>query len=280
MIVNRIQLGPDTPVVMGILNVTPDSFYNKGRQSAFEEIMKNAGRMVDQGASILDVGGQSTRPSSTVISPGEELARVLPVMKELRKNFPSVILSIDTYWSRVAEECIRAGADMINDISGGELDPGIMDVSATYDKTYICTHMQGTQQTMQLNPVYSDVTKEVINFFEHKINSLTQKGVKNILIDPGFGFGKTLAHNYTLLNDLDLFTSFGKPVLAGLSRKSMVYKPIGSNSEKALNGTTALNMIALQKGTSVLRVHDVREAMECIQLHHILQENKSIRLSQ
>ncbi len=269
------SISSENPVVMGILNATPDSFYNKGRESSLDEIMIHAMSMIAEGAAILDIGGQSSRPNAGIISTEEELQRVLPVIKAIHNKFPSTILSIDTYRSEVAEKSIDAGVTIINDISGGEMDKHIIDIAIKYKATYICMHMQGTPQTMQQQPHYKNICKELYEYFSHKIITLQEKGLDDILIDVGFGFGKTLEHNYELLNHLSSFLPLQKPIVAGISRKSMVYKPLHSNAENALNGTTALHMIALQNCASVLRVHDVKEAMECILLHKKLQEIRS-----
>jgi dihydropteroate synthase len=251
---------------MGILNVTPDSFYNKGRASELDDILADAKKMIADGATILDIGGMSTRPNAKEISIDEEIKRVIPIITTLRKMDSSILISIDTYRSEVAREAMKVGANIINDISGGELDAAIIDVAIEFNATYICMHMQGNPRTMQIEPKYDDVVQEIYSFFEQRINSFSKKGLGSIVLDVGFGFGKTIEHNYKLLKNLSSFNSLEKPILAGLSRKSMVYRPLNINAEQALNGTTALNMIALQQGIKILRVHDVKEAMECVKL--------------
>lgn len=266
-------LNLDEPVVMGILNVTPDSFYNKGRENKLDELINKSTQMIGEGASILDIGGQSTRPKADMISADEEIKRVLPLIEAIHARFPSTILSIDTFRSEVAKAAINGGADIINDISGAELDPAIIDIAISKKVPYICMHMQGTPETMQDHPHYEDVCLEVYEYFKQKIRMFEQQGLVDIILDVGFGFGKTIHHNYQLLNQMYLFQSLGKPMLAGLSRKSMVYKPLHSSAEYALNGTTALNMIALQNGAKILRVHDVKEAKECVTLFSQLKQN-------
>jgi dihydropteroate synthase len=251
---------------MGILNVTPDSFYTKGRQNSLQEHIDKAGQMLDEGAAILDIGGMSTRPRAEVIVPEAEQARVLPVIEALKKHFPQVFISIDTYRTNVAKSAVAAGADMVNDISAGELDAEMLTAVASLNVPYIAMHMQGTPETMQQNPGYDDISREIFDFFTEKIRQCRSAGIKDILLDPGFGFGKTIAHNYRLLKEMNAFLVLEKPLLVGVSRKSMIYKPLKSNAEGALNGTTAVHMLALQQGASVLRVHDVKEAQECIDL--------------
>ncbi|HOZ50900.1 MAG TPA: dihydropteroate synthase [Chitinophagaceae bacterium] len=273
MKIKGITISRENPLIMGILNATPDSFYNKGRESSLAELELNAMNMIANGATILDIGGQSTRPKAEMISAEKELERVLPIIKAIHSKFPSTILSIDTFRSEVAEKCLDAGADIINDISGGELDPKIIDIAIQYKVPYICMHMQGTPETMQINPHYENVSLEVFQYLNQKINWMNDKGLEDIILDLGFGFGKTISHNYQLLNQLSLFLDLGKPLLAGLSRKSMIYKPLGTDAQQALNGTTALNMIALQNGASILRVHDVKEAKEVVTLYQQLLMN-------
>lgn len=270
---NEIDINPANPIVMGILNATPDSFYNQGRESSLDELLHNAGKMIDEGATILDIGGQSSRPNAVLVSVDEECSRVLPILKMIRAEFPRVLLSIDTFQSEVARLCIEHGANIINDISGGDKDDAMMDIVAQYKVPYVCMHMKGTPQTMQDQPAYDNVVKDVYDFFVVKLQRLHSKGIDDVMLDVGFGFGKTLEHNYQLLSAMSSFLSLNKPLLAGISRKSMVYKPLHANAEQALNGTTALHMIALQQGASILRVHDVKEAMECIILHKKLTES-------
>jgi len=270
---NEIDINPANPIVMGILNATPDSFYNQGRESSLDELLHNAGKMIDEGVTILDIGGQSSRPNAVLVSVDEECSRVLPILKMIRAEFPRVLLSIDTFQSEVARLCIEHGANIINDISGGDMDDAMMDIVAQYKVPYVCMHMKGTPQTMQNQPAYDNVVKDVYDFFVVKLQRLHSKGIDDVMLDVGFGFGKTLEHNYQLLSAMSSFLSLNKPLLAGISRKSMVYKPLHANAEQALNGTTALHMIALQQGASILRVHDVKEAMECIILHKKLTES-------
>ena len=254
------------PKVMGILNVTPDSFFDGGRYRNLDDALRLAEKHVEAGATFIDMGGMSTRPKSELISVEEESARLLPAIEAIRKRFPDVVISADTFRSTVAKESIASGADMINDVGGGTLDENMFETVAKLDVPYIMMHIQGTPQTMQDNPVYQDVLSEVEDYFIQCCFTLRSLGVKDIVIDLGFGFGKTLEHNYALLNDMRRFTSLGIPILAGLSRKSMINRVLGTEANEALNGTTALNMKALEQGASILRVHDVKEAMECVTL--------------
>ncbi|MCF8292424.1 MAG: dihydropteroate synthase [Chitinophagaceae bacterium] len=270
---NEIDINPANPIVMGILNATPDSFYNQGRESSIDELVNSAGKMIDEGATILDIGGQSSRPNAALIPVNEESSRVLPVLKMIRAEFPRVLLSVDTFHSEVARVCLENGANIINDISGGNMDDAMMDIVAQYKAPYVCMHMKGTPQTMQQQAAYDNVVMDVYDFFAAKLERLHTKGVDDVMLDVGFGFGKTLEHNYQLLSTMSTFLALNKPLLAGISRKSMVYKLLHSSAEQALNGTTALHMIALQQGASILRVHDVKEAMECIILHKKLTES-------
>ncbi|OSZ79234.1 dihydropteroate synthase [Chitinophagaceae bacterium IBVUCB1] len=255
-----------TPVIMGILNATPDSFYNKGRESDADSILRNAERMLSEGAAILDVGGASTKPGSGIIAPDEELRRVLPVLEALHRRFPDAWLSVDTYHSRVAKEAVAAGASIINDVSSGSIDSDMIATVAKLQVPYIAMHMQGTPATMQQNPQYNNVTQDILNYLRTTIDTCEAAGIKDIIIDPGFGFGKTLEHNYELLRNMHTLRMLGKPILAGISRKGMVWKALGTTPDEALNGTTALHMIALQQGANILRVHDVKEATEVVTL--------------
>jgi len=254
------------PLVMGILNITNDSFYRASRVNTHELWMETANRMLAEGAAILDIGAASSRPGADAISEDEELQRLLPVVKELSVTFPEAILSIDTYRSSVAKQTIEAGAHIINDISAGELDPGMFESIAGMGVPYIMMHMQGTPLNMQYNPKYKDVVDDIKDYFEKRLNKLFHLGHVSVLLDPGFGFGKTLSQNYEILRRLDEFSSFGLPLVVGLSRKSMIYKLLDSSPEDALNGTSVLNTMALLKGANILRVHDVREAIETIKL--------------
>lgn len=254
------------PKVMGILNITDDSFYDGGQFTDARKMLQHAEEMINEGADIIDIGGQSTRPGSKRIDVKSETERVIPALRDLKKNFPETIFSVDTYHSSVADAAINEGASIINDVSGGDFDSKMIEVVARYNIPYIVMHMQGTPETMQVSPTYMNVTDEVMNYFSNKISALRSLGVNDIIIDPGFGFGKTLEHNYTLLNNLQLFRMFELPILCGLSRKSMVGKLLNVSAEEALNGTTALNTIAIMKGANILRVHDVKEAVEVIKI--------------
>ncbi|MFN5134716.1 MAG: dihydropteroate synthase [Chitinophagaceae bacterium] len=256
----------EKPVVMGILNITPDSFYSGSRIENTDTILQKAQQMLNEGATILDIGGQSTRPGSTRISADEELKRVMPAIRLIKQQFQNCFISIDTYYSKVAKEAVIAGADMVNDISAGTMDEQMISTVATLDVPFIAMHMQGTPDTMQQNPAYENVTREVLDYFITKTGQCKAAGIQDIIIDPGFGFGKTIAHNFQLLRELEVFQILKYPLLAGLSRKSTIYKTLGTTAEEALNGTTVLNTIALQKGASILRVHDVKETMETIKL--------------
>ena len=259
-------LSLDEPVVMGIINATPDSFYEGHLKLNSEGILALAGNMIQDGAAILDIGGLSTRPGSNPVSVQEETDRVLPVIEAIHKIYPEIILSIDTYNSQVARAAVHAGASIINDISGGNLDKDMLSTVAGLQAPYICMHMQGTPATMQQAPVYSHVVKEVLDFFIANIEACNKAGIKDVIIDPGFGFGKTIAHNFQLLKELAVLKIINKPILAGLSRKSTIYKTLGITAADALNGTTVLNTMALLNGACILRVHDVKEATEAVRL--------------
>lgn len=254
------------PKVMGILNLTPDSFYDGGLYKAESDILRQVEKMLTEGATFIDMGAYSSRPNATDISPTEELNRLLPIVSLLIKNFPDILISIDTFRSSVAEPCILAGACMVNDISAGHMDTTMLDTVAKLKVPFIMMHMKGTPQNMQQHVHYEDLLKEILYYFSERIMKAKALGIIDIIIDPGFGFSKTTAQNYELLKHLDVFEMLEKPLLVGFSRKSMVYKPLKSSAQEALNGTTILNTIALQKNVSILRVHDVKEAMECIQL--------------
>ena len=265
-----------TPKVMGILNLAPDSFYDGGKFNNEKQILDHAGQMIQQGAAIIDLGAQSTRPNATRISTEDEWLRLQDPLKKIRKTFPSMILSIDTFHSGIATRALDEGADLINDISGGTMDENMFSVIAKYKVPYVLMHIQKTPQTMQQNPLYKNVTKELIQSFSERIQQLVSSGVHDIIIDPGFGFGKTTDHNYELLNNLGLFRIFNRPILAGISRKSMITKIVHCTPDDALNGTTALNMAALMNGADILRVHDVKEAVETIQLAQALHLQQSL----
>lgn len=256
----------EQPLVMGILNVNGDSFYAGSRLLNMDELLRKAIQMVQEGADILDIGGQSTRPGSTKISEEEELSRILPAIELLVKELEGVVLSVDTYYANVASQSVAAGVAMVNDISAGELDSSMIETIARLGVPYICMHMKGTPETMQQHAVYEDITKEVLDFFINKIKQCRLAGIHDIVIDPGFGFAKTIAHNFTLLKNLSLFQMLDVPIVAGISRKSTIYKTLDISVEDALNGTTVLNTIALQNGADILRVHDVKEAKEAIKL--------------
>ena len=258
---------------MGILNVTEDSFFDGGQYINEEQIIARCKKMLDEGASIIDIGAQSSRPGASLILADDELLKLLPIIKLLKTEIPKIIVSIDTFWAKTANECIRAGAHIINDISAGEMDENMFDTIAKLQVPYIIMHINGTPQNMQNNPTYNNVVAEVISYFDKKIALLKAKGVEQIIIDPGFGFGKTLVHNYQLLNALDQFNQFELPILIGTSRKSMIYKLLDTSPQEALNGTSVTNTMALQKGASILRVHDVKEAMECIKITTFAKNN-------
>lgn len=255
-----------TPVVMGIVNLTPDSFHLASRVNEQEAILDLVGRHLREGAAILDLGAQSTRPGADLLDAETEWSRLSPALKLIRGNFPEAILSIDTFYASVAERAVAKGADIINDVSGGQLDAAMFSTIGRLKVPYVLMHMQGTPKSMQRSPEYRDVTAEVIRHLAEGIDRLRQSGVPDVIVDPGFGFGKDLSHNYTLLRNLDAFRLLDAPLLVGLSRKSMVNKVLGTTAEQALNGTTVLNTLALTGGAKILRVHDVREAVEAIRL--------------
>ncbi|UII33311.1 dihydropteroate synthase [Fulvivirga ulvae] len=258
-----------SPLVMGILNTTPDSFFDGGRYTHEETILARAAAMADQGVDIIDIGGYSSRPGADDIPEEEELKRVIPHIKNIKKAFPDVYLSIDTFRAAVAEQSIEAGADIINDISGGELDKRMYDVVTDTQVPYILMHMRGTPKTMTKNTAYDSLLIEILDFFEKKVSELHSRGVKDIVVDPGFGFAKTMDQNYVLLKNLKYFKVLGLPLLAGVSRKSFIYKKLGIAPSEALNGTTVLNTIALLNGAQILRVHDVKEAVETVKLFNL-----------
>jgi dihydropteroate synthase len=262
---NNKGLSLEKPVVMGILNLTPDSFYDGGKYKNEQAIEDKLAYMIDSGASIIDIGAASAKPGSNLVDTKIEQKRLAPILS-LIKNYPSTFFSIDTYNSETVKFACDFGIDIINDISSGNIDSKMIETVAALGKPYITMHMQGEPENMQVSPSYVHVTKEVLQFFEHKIEALKKAGIHEIILDVGFGFGKTIAHNYQLLKELDLFESIGYPILVGLSRKGMIYNVLETTPEFALNGTTALNMVALQNGAKILRVHDVKEAMECVKL--------------
>lgn len=264
---NGQLLSLEVPQIMGILNVTPDSFYDGGHFTIVENAVRKSEEMIEEGAAIIDVGGMSTRPGAEIINEKEELKRVLPVIKEIKRRFPNVIVSIDTIRSEVARSAILEGASMVNDISGGDIDKEIWNVVNEYQVPYVLMHMQGRPESMQENPSYNNVSLEVLVYLRDKVFQLRSLGLKDIIIDPGFGFGKTIDQNYDLLKNLRSFEILECPIMVGISRKSMIHKLLGVEAKEALNGTTACHMIALQKGAKILRVHDVKEARQCILIH-------------
>lgn len=264
-----------TPVVMGILNVTPDSFFDGGRYLSPDAQVNRVEKMLNDGAAIIDIGAVSTRPGSEEVHQKGELERLLPSLKAIRHHFPECIISVDTYRPYVARAMIENGADMINDIYGGRYGEEMLKTIANLNVPYIMMHMKGTPGNMQVNPVYSDVVAEVTYFFEQQLIHCRQEGIRQVIIDPGFGFGKTVEHNFSLLEHLDSFQSFCVPLLAGLSRKSMINKALGIKPSEALNGTTVLNTIAILKGANILRVHDVKEAIEAIRLVKMMKNEET-----
>jgi len=256
----------EKPLIMGILNITPDSFYAGSRWSDEQEILHRAEKMLSEGADILDIGGQSTRPGAERISAEEEISRVIPAIKNVLKQFPEAIISVDTFYSEVAKQAVDNGAAIINDISAGSLDDKMFATVAKLNVPYILMHMQGEPQTMHLNPRYDNVVSEVVKFFSQKINELRLMGVNDLILDPGFGFGKTQEHNIQLMQHLDALTIFEIPLLVGISRKKMIQRMVETDAAGALNGTTALNTVALMKGAQLLRVHDVKEAVEAVKV--------------
>ena len=257
---------------MGILNITPDSFYDGGRFTEETALLNQVEKMLDEGATFIDLGAYSSRPGAKDISEEEELRRIEPVLNTILVRFPGVLISIDTFRSSIARYCLEAGASIINDISGGGLDPNMMKTVADLKAPYVMMHMKGTPQTMTEQTSYSDLLTDIRFTLSEKIAKARQLKINDIILDPGFGFSKTLTQNFKILKHLDLFQAFEVPVLVGLSRKSMIYKTLGTTAEGALNGTTALNMYALKQGASILRVHDVKEATECIRLFNEIRE--------
>ncbi|MEP6595375.1 MAG: dihydropteroate synthase [Ginsengibacter sp.] len=256
----------EKPIVMGIINITPDSFFGASRAQHNDAVLRKAEKMLSEGAAIIDIGGQSTRPGSQAISVDDEMRRVIPAIEIIVKKNPGAILSIDTYQSLIAKEAVNAGAHIVNDISAGNMDAAMFSTVALLKVPYICMHMKSTPQLMQHNPIYKNVTKEVLDFFIQKIDECKIAGINDVIIDPGFGFGKTIMHNFQLLKNLQVFQMLGKPILTGISRKSTIYKTLKIPVEEALNGSTVLHTLALQNGADILRVHDVKEAIEAITL--------------
>jgi dihydropteroate synthase len=262
-----------TQKVMGILNVTPDSFYDGGYYNSNAKILKQVEKMIRDGATIIDIGGYSSRPGADDIVEKIELDRVIPTLKDCKKYFPETYFSVDTFRSKVAEECINNGADIINDISGGNLDNNMMKIVGKYQIPYIIMHMKGNPSNMLKKAKYDDIIGELISYFSKKINDAAKFNIKDVIIDPGFGFAKNISQNFELLNNLDFFKNLKMPLLVGLSRKSMIYKTLNIKPDKALNGSTVLQTISLIKGANILRVHDVKEAVECIKLIEELKKN-------
>lgn len=255
-----------SPKIMGILNVTPDSFFDGGKYNNLNKIATQVDKMLQEGATFIDIGAYSSRPGAKHISEQEELSRIVPIITFLKREFPNILISIDTFRSEVAKQCIANGACIINDISCGEMDKKMFETIAELQVPYIIMHMQGTPQNMQQNPKYSNITQDILFYFSKKIAQLHNLQINDIIIDVGFGFGKTIDNNYQLLSELELFQNLEKPMLVGLSRKSMFYKYLNSTPQQALNATTIANTIALQKGASILRVHDVKPAMEVVKI--------------
>ncbi|MEM9835190.1 MAG: dihydropteroate synthase [Bacteroidota bacterium] len=264
----------DRPRVMGVLNITPDSFYAGSRQESVHSALLTATQMLADGADILDIGGMSSRPGADLITSAEEQARVLPVVAAIKEKFPEAIISIDTVYAATARAAVAEGAGIINDISAGSIDPALLEMLPELSVPYVLMHMRGTPKDMQKQTNYGDVVTEIWDFLAQRNAQLTEAGVNDIILDPGFGFGKTIPQNYHLLNHLHAFRTINRPVLAGISRKSMIWRALEVEPAAALNGTTALHVIALQQGAAILRVHDIKPAVEVVKLHQLIQENK------
>ena len=264
----------DQPIVMGIINMTPDSFYAGSRKRELDAVVQTAGKMLEEGATFIDIGGQSTRPGSERVSAAEEGDRVIYAVEAIQHAFPNALISIDSFYSEVVRAAVQAGAAIVNDVSACSIDPELAPTVAYLQVPYVLMHMKGDLQTMQLNPVYDNVVLEVFDDLNKKMAMLIQNGIKDIIIDPGFGFGKTIAHNLQLLSGLSYFKQLGKPILVGLSRKATIYKSLQITPEEALNGTTVINTISLMNGAHILRVHDVKAAMEAIHLISLYQQEK------
>ena len=265
--INGELLDLSTPLVMGILNVTPDSFYSGSRKQTETDIVNRCRQILDEGGRIIDIGGQSTTPTSTLLTAKEELERLEPALAIIRREFPDVILSVDTFYSEVAKVTVeKYGVNIINDISGGQIDENMFETVARLNVPYILMHMRGTPQTMQQFTHYDNFIQDILYYFSEKMAKLNLLGVNDIIIDPGFGFSKTIDQNYQLMAYLKYFNTFDVPILAGISRKSMIYKFLGGTAQESLNGTSVLNTVALLSGAHILRVHDVKEAMECVKI--------------
>ena len=267
----------EVPVVMGIINATPDSFYGGSRHKAIHDILKTTENMLTDGASIIDIGGQSTRPGSERITAEEEIERVIPAIENISRVFPEAIISIDSFYSSVVTEALGAGASIVNDVSAGTLDEALIPTVAALGVPYVLMHMQGDPQTMQSNPSYKNVSLEVFDYLNFKLAELQKAGITDIIIDPGFGFGKTISHNFQLLQHLSFFRQLERPLMVGLSRKATVYKSLSITPEHALNGTTVMHTIALLNGANILRVHDVKEAIEAVKLISFYKESGSVQ---
>ncbi|MBP1221504.1 dihydropteroate synthase [Flavobacterium sp. 1355] len=263
------------PKVMGILNVTPNSFFDGGKYKNEQEIILQVEKMLAEGADFIDIGAYSSKPSAAFVTEQEETERIIPVIELILKHFPKALLSIDTFRAEVAKASIESGSAIINDISAGELDDKMFDVIARYNVPYIMMHMRGNPQTMQSLTQYDDIVKEILFYFSEKVQKATSMGINDLILDPGFGFAKTTDQNYEVMQKMELFNLLELPVLAGISRKSMIYKTLNSTPQEALNGTTFLNAIALTKGAKILRVHDVKEAVECVTLFNKINSNKN-----
>lgn len=256
----------DTPKIMGIVNLTPDSFYTKGKQNSVEGALQIAEQMLNEGADILDLGGQSSRPGAEMVGAQEEIRRVVPALEAIKNRFPNAIISVDTFHSEVARAAVQAGALLVNDISAGILDKRMLQTISDLKVSYCIMHMQKRPENMQQNPLYDDVVLSVFNFLKERVAAASELGIKDLIVDLGFGFGKTVEQNYSLLKHLTFFELLEKPILVGVSRKSMIYKVLGIDAEEALNGTTALHIMSLERGANILRVHDVKEAKEAVTL--------------
>ncbi len=256
----------EKPLVMGILNVTPDSFYDGGKLQSEKALLDQVEKMITDGASMVDIGGHSTRPHADEVDEAEESKRVLSALKSLTAHFPQLIISVDTFRSAVARKAVEAGASLINDVSGGSMDPAMFQMVAELKVPYVLMHMRGTPQTMSQLTTYDDLIHDISIYFQERLHTLTELGVADVIIDPGFGFAKTVEQNYELLSHLDYFKIHQRPVMAGLSRKSMIWRALNTDPEGSLNGTSVMNSVALLKGADILRVHDVKEAVQCIQL--------------
>jgi dihydropteroate synthase len=259
-----------TPKIMGILNVTPDSFYDGGVHNSDKKILKHVEKMLNDGAVFIDIGAYSSRPNGINVDENEELNRVVPALELVINKFPETIISIDTFRSKVAETCLNSGASIINDVSAGEIDKKMMEIVGKYNVPYVMMHMKGNPQNMIKKTNYDDMLKEIIKYFSKKINQAVSYKINDMIIDPGFGFAKDLKQNYNLLSNMDLLKILEKPIMVGISRKSMIYQSLKTNAKESLNGTTVLNTVSLIKGASILRVHDVKEANECIKLINAL----------